>query len=527
MEYDLSYDDSPSLKQTLADLLRGMSKKQAYQELGQGIQNTAKVIPSVVESLGRGAIAQVPGTFGDISELARQFAPETMQNVMGNRVAPTTEEILAKIPRLNPDYQGSSQHETIGGLISPAMPSLLRAGAKATQNMPIGNMIAYHGTPHEIQGAFDISKVGTGEGAQAYGHGMYFAESPKVAESYKDLSKNVLYTPEGKVFDIATELKHPNIRATLNKNKNIDDAIERAKQLIKTSDPNLEGAQIAKKELDLLENLKKQGGLKTGEGNLYKVDIPDKDIPNMLDWDKPLSQQPKSVQNALAKYDPDLYSPKGYDYDSNELGQMIYNRIAGLENVRTPSPTDANVKATNKLNELGITGIRYLDEGSRHKGGTSNFVVFDPKEVKILEKNGKPSRKDILEEQINKIEPTINVNNRNIPVTLHPIEARQGNKIEYVNTDKFENAFKKDETGYIGKGGTENAIGKRYQGVEEFLKTAPSMRASEAHVRPNGSIVFGDGRHRFAFLRDQGLDKIPISMDAESIKNAKKFGYID
>ena len=31
---------------------------------------------------------------------------------------------------------------------------------------------AYHGTPHTIQGKFDISKVGTGEGAQAYGHGM-------------------------------------------------------------------------------------------------------------------------------------------------------------------------------------------------------------------------------------------------------------------------------------------------------------------------------------------------------------------
>jgi hypothetical protein len=156
MEYDLSYDDSPSLKQTLADLLRGMSKKQAYQEIGQGIQNVAKVTPSVVESLGRGAIAQVPGTFGDISELARQFAPETMQNVIGNRVAPTTEEILAKIPRLNPDYQGSNQHETIGGLISPAMPSLLRAGAKATQNMPIGNMIK------EVQSPF-VPNVKAGE----------------------------------------------------------------------------------------------------------------------------------------------------------------------------------------------------------------------------------------------------------------------------------------------------------------------------------------------------------------------------
>jgi hypothetical protein len=120
----------------------------------------------------------------------------------------------------------------------------------------------------------------------------------------------------------------------------------------------------------------------------------------------------------------------------------------------------------------------------------------------------------------------ININNREIPVNLHPIEEKQGHTLHYVDVDKFENEFKKDETGYIGKGGTENAIGKRYQGVEEFLKTAPSMRASEVHVRPNGSIVFGDGRHRFAFLRDQGLKEIPISFDKESVIQAKKHGYI-
>jgi len=54
-----------------------------------------------------------------------------------------------------------------------------------TQLMPsIGGLTAWHGTPHKIQGAFDISKVGTGEGAQAYGHGMYFAENPAVAKEY-------------------------------------------------------------------------------------------------------------------------------------------------------------------------------------------------------------------------------------------------------------------------------------------------------------------------------------------------------
>ena len=34
-------------------------------------------------------------------------------------------------------------------------------------------------------------------------------------------------------------------------------------------------------------------------GNLYKLDIPDEDIPKYLDWDKPLSEQPESVRNAL------------------------------------------------------------------------------------------------------------------------------------------------------------------------------------------------------------------------------------
>ena len=36
------------------------------------------------------------------------------------------------------------------------------------------------GEPSDL-GMFDISKMGTGEGAQAYGRGLYFAESENVA----------------------------------------------------------------------------------------------------------------------------------------------------------------------------------------------------------------------------------------------------------------------------------------------------------------------------------------------------------
>jgi hypothetical protein len=389
-------DSSQSLGQAARDLYQGLINPKAWQEVKQATQRTTNIAPAVLESLARGSIAQVPGTIGDTSSLLRQLAPQTMQQIFGNRTAPTTEEILGYVPRATPAYQGSQEHEMVGGLLSPAMGYFAKALPLATKDMPIGNMIAYHGTPHEIKGGFDISKVGTGEGAQAYGHGMYFAENPAVAKEYQKLepangsSLYIRRTFKGEELTPQTPEYHA---AHMVDKLGLKKAKEEFESWLKNppsyADENLKSNW--QKSLDILKNTNKKSDFGTlkHEGNLYKVDIPDKDIPNMLDWDKPLSQQPKSVQNALAKYDPDLYSPKGNDYDLNELGQMIYNRIAGLENVRTPSPINANVKASNKLNELGITGIRYLDQGSRGKSGTSNFVVFDPKEVKILEKNSK------------------------------------------------------------------------------------------------------------------------------------------
>jgi hypothetical protein len=166
----------------------------------------------------------------------------------------------------------------------------------------------------------------------------------------------------------------------------------------------------------------------TEKGNLYKVDIPDENIPNMLDWDKPLNQQPKNVQEAFSKFD-------SIAAKDPERGTMYMQRW-----FRSPS-------TAKELESMGYKGFKYLDEGSRHatggeiidtfktpdgwkskirvnngemdingkpinsftismpfktaeeaktwanekiSGGTSNFVVFDPSTVKILEKNNNP-----------------------------------------------------------------------------------------------------------------------------------------
>ena len=413
-EYD---PNEPSLGQTFADLLRGMSKKQSYQELGQGIRNVAKVTPSVVESLGRGALVQLPALAGDTSQLARQFIPETMQNTFGNRTAPTSEELLAKIPRINPDYQGSQQHEMVGGLISPAMPYLLRAGATATKNMPIGNMIAYHGTPHEIQGAFDLKKVGTGEGAQAYGHGMYFAESPKVAESYAGISPTSgSYPPMRRSINgVEVEVGTPEAHAATLLNAN-GMTVKKAKDLVNSwiNDPSAMSAgenTIAgwKKTLDTLNTINKKSDVKdVGSGNLYKVDIPDAYIPTMMDYDKPLSQQSAIVKKALnqlkKQITPEMKMELGGDL--NLLFGKDVTPVQFLNTMEIIHPTGGVGIGEKMLNELGVKGMRYLDATSRGANkGTSNFVIFDPKEVKILEKNNKPvTRKEILEEQIKKIE---------------------------------------------------------------------------------------------------------------------------
>ena len=371
---DLSYIDpsSPTIRQSLADILRGMTKKEDYQQMGQAIQNTGKLIPSITESLARGAIAQVPGTFGDISQLAREYAPNTMQSTFGNRVAPTTEEILQAIPRINPDYQGSSQHEMVGSLTAPALAKMLKMGAEATKGMKGGLSIAYHGTPHEIQGGFDLSKVGTGEGNQTYGHGIYFAENPSVAKGYQETlgqKKDIVVFKGNDGFYVKKGLG--------SEGENL-------------AGPFSSGSEAEKVRKALPEN----------QGNLYKVDVPDEHMPFMLHWDKPLTEQTPEVRKALEKIGIKTDKQKLNEFDDallaaltgnanttlpkeplNALGSSIYH------NVLTGSPESKSAK----LNELGIKGIRYLDEGSRgKKEGTYNIVTFDPQTVKILEKNGKP-----------------------------------------------------------------------------------------------------------------------------------------
>ena len=237
-------------------------------------------------------------------------------------------------------------------------------------------MDVWHGSPHRFPptaknplGEFDPMKIGTGEGAQAYGTGAgYLAEAKDVAKGYQPR-------------DIANEKGLLKLYGAAEKRGDYSamEVLENA-MLHKTPD-ELRGiyGNAGEKVIKQIEKIPRN------VGNLYKVDLPDEQIAKMLDYDKPLSQQPKSVQAALSKYDADMYHPSGADYDPNETGQQIINRLAGTLAVRTPSPLSGQDLASQWLNNNGIPGIRYLDAGSRTGGaGTSNFVVFDPAHMNII-----------------------------------------------------------------------------------------------------------------------------------------------
>ena len=248
---------------------------------------------------------------------------------------------------------------------------------------PLG-ITAWHGSPHTFD-KFSMDKIGTGEGAQAYGHGLYFAEAPGVAQKYaSDLGVIGAIDSGGRQLskgDISMIFAERLEKSGVPSGAARSQGDLWAESFVKGQIPKHSIAQNAIKDLGLRQSI---------DSSLYKVDIPEEAVARFLDWDKPLSEQSRHVQDIIQRFAATAPEPKNnparrnraaiLDGDGTVPGDVLYNNVGGW---RLPSETSAG------LREAGIPGIRYLDGGSRGAGGgTSNFVVFDPEMIRILERNG-------------------------------------------------------------------------------------------------------------------------------------------
>lgn len=310
------------------------------------------------------------------------------------------------------------------------------AGAGAVLGLPFGRhaknaaqggldslyaIPAWHGSPHDFD-RFSMDRIGTGEGAQAYGHGLYFAENPKVAEQYQTgLSQFLIDGKDSKSAPFAVQQY-----AGMKLSGELDARIAQAEKEI----ANLEQTRLRP---DISENpntLATVDNMLAGQrqqlavmkdvnakdiksaGKLYHTEL-DVEPEDLLDWDLPLSQQSEKVRAAIGR------TPEGRALSDQEARvRQIEGRLAELKAQRMTPEVNAegatlsrqllqerqklrtleahfedyktltgSPTATQALREAGIPGIRYLDQGSRGAGqGSSNYVIFDDSLVKILGK---------------------------------------------------------------------------------------------------------------------------------------------
>lgn len=260
--------------------------------------------------------------------------------------------------------------ETLGG-----MAGSINQGGEFWQSL-------WHGTPHrgiENEG-FKLNKIGTGEGAQAYGWGIYGAESRRVADGYAwNLGRGAggLQTIDGQsindFYDAidrrAGRLKGEAARAEYDKLSMVEALME------EHASPQsvLDVAQEREFTPEAVEWFKKEVAPKyRGPGQLYSFEIPD-DTP-LLDWDKPLSEQPEKVREALVR--ADVMDASVFEHYT---GQQLYeNLVREHGEFAGRSRKDGAQAASEYLQSIGIHGLRYLDGNSRSDGkGSHNYVIWD------------------------------------------------------------------------------------------------------------------------------------------------------
>ena len=279
---------------------------------------------------------------------------------------------------------------------------------------------AWHGSPHDFD-TFDLGAIGTGEGNQVHGWGLYFAKDKKVSDLYRrelslihDVDKGSLFkvdVPDTKeMIDEQQSLNILSKETKQNLNAAINALPEQEKEVFineYTNSPLFN--HYAKKEIDelgskfeqldneyrllkdeYLDKFLKEDLNKITQRNLnrlsekYNIDLkalkenPNsiKDIKNQLDtmWFNAFKEFGMTKQRYRdtywGKYKKDFSSLLN---DSGINGRDFYLALSKALGSAKP--------ASEHLNKYGVKGITYVGE----QDGRC-YVVFDDKAIKVIEK---------------------------------------------------------------------------------------------------------------------------------------------
>ncbi|ANZ44239.1 hypothetical protein [Cloacibacillus porcorum] len=249
---------------------------------------------------------------------------------------------------------------------------------------PLYNQSVWHGSPHKFD-KFGLEHIGSGEGAQAFGWGLYFADNKEVSEWYrKKLSKKMTEQPAerhvyfngNEIFldnNINSNILDPSLnvsteqfvlnRIAFDVENNYFHGFKALLRLLKEDlkqiaqskpvyDPEREKlviypAKYKKRAQKALKWINENEGsitsnlIEPDNGQLFKVDIPDETHNNYLLWDKAVpAEQMEKVLKVIKERDVALpadvtfngRSFAGMDYgemidELDEIGAAVFERI--------------------------------------------------------------------------------------------------------------------------------------------------------------------------------------------------------
>lgn len=246
--------------------------------------------------------------------------------------------------------------------------------------------------------------IGTGEGAQAYGWGLYGSSDRGIATGYAERDvKNKFKQPSMKIngetftqgnsaaltgkeewFGVLLQHLYSVNGSRKQAAKNIRDGIRRLRNLAKseTDGKELEFYQA------MISDLKRAADFLADEGNTVEYDggrniykqtfWPDKE-ENLLDWDEPVppEQMQQIADQAVKEQLPFGYTEDGKNFfnGSGTSGELLYKDLAKSFNLGSPQAV------SEFLYRAGIDGITYIGDAS----GVRNYVAFSDQDIRVDE----------------------------------------------------------------------------------------------------------------------------------------------
>lgn len=270
---------------------------------------------------------------------------------------------------------------------------------------------AYHGSAADFD-HFDSAFIGTGEGAQAYGWGMYVSTNQDTGRNYAEIAlgnnggnDDVPQRAKSQVtiggHKATTEAETTAATYIVYGKGNIDEAVRTMEGM--TSPTNTSKTQeryrAALAILKRIQNGEVEYTYSGPQRQFYTVDIPDDTGENYLHWDQMLtpSQSKRIIDGLKKKYGKELRETYGDELDNELKASLGYgtegrhvesalNYFLGNERNYATDEDPGAKRNSQFLSSLGFKGMQVdVDRRGGGRWSGSNYVIFDEKDIKIVE----------------------------------------------------------------------------------------------------------------------------------------------